>query len=151
MSVYITSTGAFLPGPPISTGEVEGILGMVNGQPSSLRVQIQQANKIQTRHYAIDGNQQTTHSNTEMASSAAEQCLDRAYLDRKGVGMLAVASTQGDLPAPGMASMVQANLGLPAIEILTTHGICSSSMMALKAAYNSLRVGDHDAAMEDIA
>ena len=130
MTVYITSTGAFLPGPPISVGEVEGILGAVHGKPSSLRVQIQKANKIETRHYAIDENQKTTHSNTEMASNAAEQCLDRAFLTRDKVGMLAVASTQGDLPAPGMASMVQAELGLPAIEILTTHGICSSSMMA---------------------
>lgn len=147
MSVYITSTGSFLPGPPIGVSEVEGILGMVNGQPSSLRVQIQQANKIQTRHYAIDEHQQTTHSNTEMAAHAAEQCLDRAFIDRQEVGMLAVASTQGDLPAPGMASMVQAKLGLPAIEILTTHGICSSSMMALKAAWNSLRLGDHEAAV----
>ncbi|DAC20460.1 MAG TPA: 3-oxoacyl-ACP synthase, partial [Candidatus Poseidoniales archaeon] len=121
MSVYITSTGAFLPGPAIPRNEVENILGMVNGQPSSLRVQIQQANQIETRHYAIDGNQKTTHSNTEMASNAAEQCLDRAFIPREKVGMLAVASTQGDLPAPGMASMVQASLGLPAIEILTTH------------------------------
>ena len=147
MTVYITSTGAFLPGPPISVGEVEGILGAVHGKPSSLRVQIQKANKIETRHYAIDGNQKTTHSNTEMASNAAEQCLDRAFLTRDKIGMLAVASTQGDLPAPGMASMVQAELGLPAIEILTTHGICSSSMMALKAAWNSLRLGDHEAAV----
>lgn len=147
MTVYITSTGAFLPGPPISVGEVEGILGAVHGKPSSLRVQIQKANKIETRHYAIDANQKTTHSNTEMASNAAEQCLDRAFLTRDKVGMLAVASTQGDLPAPGMASMVQAELGLPAIEILTTHGICSSSMMALKAAWNSLRLGDHEAAV----
>ena len=147
MSVYITSTGAFLPGPAIAREEVENILGMVNGQPSSLRVQIQQANQIETRHYAIDANQKTTHSNTEMASSAAEQCLDRAFVPREKVGMLAVASTQGDLPAPGMASMVQASLGLPAIEILTTHGICSSSMMALKAAWNSLRVGEHEAAV----
>ncbi|MDG1552380.1 MAG: 3-oxoacyl-[acyl-carrier-protein] synthase III C-terminal domain-containing protein, partial [Candidatus Poseidonia sp.] len=139
--------GAFLPGPPISVGEVEGILGAVHGKPSSLRVQIQKANKIETRHYAIDENQNTTHSNTEMASNAAEQCLDRAFLTRDKVGMLAVASTQGDLPAPGMASMVQAELGLPAIEILTTHGICSSSMMALKAAWNSLRLGDHEAAV----
>jgi len=147
MTVYITSTGAFLPGPPISVGEVEGILGAVHGKPSSLRVQIQKANKIETRHYAIDGNQKTTHSNTEMAANAAELCLDRAFLTRDKIGMLAVASTQGDLPAPGMASMVQAELGLPAIEILTTHGICSSSMMALKAAWNSLRLGDHEAAV----
>jgi 3-oxoacyl-[acyl-carrier-protein] synthase-3 len=147
MNTYITSTGAFLPGPAISTNEVEGILGMVHNKPSFLREKIQQSNKIQTRHYAIDSNQQTTHSNTEMATNAAEQCLDRAFLDRNQVGMLALASTQGDLPAPGMASMVQAELGLPEIEILTTHGICSSSMMALKAAWNNLRLGEHEAAI----
>ena len=73
MSVYITSTGRFLPGPAISVEDVEKVLGAVHGKPSSLRVQIQKANKIQTRHYAIDENQQTTHSNTEMAAKAAEQ------------------------------------------------------------------------------
>ena len=147
MNTYITSTGAFLPGPAISTNDVEGILGMVHNKPSFLREKIQQSNKIQTRHYAIDSNQQTTHSNTEMATNAAEQCLDRAFLDRNQVGMLALSSTQGDLPAPGMASMVQAEVGLPEIEILTTHGICSSSMMALKAAWNNLRLGEHEAAI----
>jgi len=147
MSVYITSTGRFLPGPAISTEQVENVLGAVHGKPSLLRVQIQKANNIQTRHYAIDEQQQTTHSNTEMATNAAEQCLDRAFIARDKVGMLAVASTQGDLPAPGMASMVQAELGLAEIEILTTHGICSSSIMALKAAWNSVRLEEHEAAL----
>jgi len=82
-----------------------------------------------------------------MAAKAAEECLDRAYIGREKVGMLAVASTQGDLPAPGMASMVQAELELPEVEILTTHGICSSSIMALKAAWNSMRLEEHDAAL----
>ena len=147
MSVYITSTGAFLPGPPVAVEEVEGVLGAVHGKPSSLRVQIQKANKIQTRHYAINEHQQTTHSNTQMASNAATQCLDRAFIPREKVGMLAVATTQGDHPAPGMASMVQAELGLAELEILTAHGICSSSMMALKAAWNSLRLEEHEAAL----
>ena len=147
MSVYITSTGAFLPGPPVAVDEVEGVLGAVHGKPSSLRVQIQKANKIQTRHYAINEHQQTTHSNTQMASNAATQCLDRAFIPREKVGMLAVATTQGDHPAPGMASMVQAELGLAELEILTAHGICSSSMMALKAAWNSLRLEEHEAAL----
>lgn len=62
MSVYITSTGCFLPGPPIKCEQVENILGAVNGRASFLRVQIQKANQIETRHYAIDENQQTTHS-----------------------------------------------------------------------------------------
>lgn len=147
MSVYITSTGAFLPGPPIAAEEVEGVLGAVHGKPSWMRVQIQKANQIQTRHYAIDENQQTTHSNTQMATNAASECLDRAYISREKVGMLAVATTQGDHPAPGMASMVQAELGLAELEILTAHGICSSSMMALKAAWNSLRLEEHEAAL----
>ena len=147
MSVYITSTGAFLPGPPVAVEEVERVLGAVHGKPSSLRVQIQRANKIQTRHYAINEHQQTTHSNTQMASNAATQCLDRAFIPREKVGMLAVATTQGDHPAPGMASMVQAELGLAELEILTAHGICSSSMMALKAAWNSLRLEEHEAAL----
>ena len=72
MTVYITSTGSFLPGPAIEVDQVENVLGAVNGKPSSLRVQIQKANKIETRHYAIDEQQQTTHSNTEMATNAAE-------------------------------------------------------------------------------
>ena len=147
MSVYITSTGAFLPGPPIAVEEVEGVLGAIHGKPSWLRVQIQKSNNIQTRHYAIDKNQQTTHSNTLMATNAASECLDRSYISRDKVGMLAVATTQGDHPAPGMASMVQAELGLPELEILTAHGICSSSMMALKAAWNSLRLEEHEAAL----
>jgi len=136
MTVYITSTGSFLPGPAISVDQVENVLGAVHDKPSSLRVQIQKANKIETRH-----------CNTEMATNAAEQCLDRAFVHREKIGMLAVASTQGDLPAPGMASMVQAELELPEIEILTTHGICSSSIMALKAAWNSLRLEEHEAAL----
>ena len=82
-----------------------------------------------------------------MATNAASECLDRSYISRDKVGMLAVATTQGDHPAPGMASMVQAELGLPELEILTAHGICSSSMMALKAAWNSLRLEEHEAAL----
>ena len=48
MTVYITSTGSFLPGPAISVDQVENVLGAVNGKPSSLRVQIQKATKRQS-------------------------------------------------------------------------------------------------------
>jgi len=43
--------------------------------------------------------------------------------------------------------MVQAGLGLPALELLTAHGICSSSAMAVKAAVNAIKVGEHRAAL----
>lgn len=147
MNAYITSTGAFLPGPPVGNDEIESILGLVNGRPSRLKHKILQSNGIVTRHYAIDGSHRTTHSVADMGAAAARECMRRASLPLKSVGMLSCATTQGDMVIPGFASMVQAELGLPEIEIATSHGICSSSVMALKAAVNALRVGDHGGAL----
>ena len=145
--VYITSTGWHLPGPAITNDQVEGVLGAVNGQPSGLRTQIQKANGIQTRHYGIDANQRTTVSNTQMAVYAGQECMDRAFRPIHQVGMLAVASTQGDHPVPGLASFVQPGAGTAEVEILTAQSICSSSMMALKGAWLSLRCDEHEAAL----
>lgn len=146
-AAYITATGAFLPGPPIDNDAMEGVLGLVHGKPSRLKSRILKANGIRTRHYAIDASGRTTHSNTEMAVAAARQCLDRAGASGRRIGMLSSATTQGDLVAPGFASMVQAGLELPDLEIISTHGICSCGVMAVKAAVNALRVGDHASAL----
>ena len=147
MNAYITSTGAFLPGPPVGNDEIEDLLGLVHGRRSRLKTRILKANGIRTRHYAIDKNGRTTHSNTAMAAAAAHQCLERAAIARGAVGLLSCATTQGDLVAPGVASMVQASIDLSDIEIISTHGICSCSLMATKAAANSLQVGDHSIAL----
>ena len=145
--VYITSTGWHLPGPAVSNDRVEDVLGAVNGKPSGLRAQIQKSNGILQRHYGIDERQQSTISNAGMAVEAGKQCMDRAFRPLHQVGMLAVASTQGDHPAPGLASFVQAGLGMAEVEILSAQSICSSSMMALKAAWLSLRCEEHEAAL----
>ena len=147
MNAYLTSTGAFLPGPPIDNSEIEDYLGLVEGKPSRLKARILKANGIQTRHYAIDRAQRTTLSNAQMAVSAATQCMDDSPIPVRSVGMLSCATTQGDMVVPGFGSMVQAGLGIPAVELLTTHGICSSTVMALKAAANSLRLGEHRSAL----
>jgi 3-oxoacyl-[acyl-carrier-protein] synthase III len=34
---YITSSGSFLPGPPVCNDEIESILGMVNGKALSMQ------------------------------------------------------------------------------------------------------------------
>ena len=145
--VFITSTGAFLPGPPIDNDQVEEVLGFVNGQKSKLKRRILKSNGIQKRHYAIDAEQQTQFQNEDMAVAAANQCLERSFVDAHDVSMLAVGTTQGDMVLPGFGSLVQAGLEIPSVELNTSHGICSSSMMALKAAFNSLRLGDHDNAL----
>ena len=147
MNAFITSTGAFLPGPPVGNDEMEEILGCVEGKPSRLKARILKANGIRTRHYAIDRNHRTVHSNLDMAVAAARKCLDESSLPARSIGMLSCATTQGDMVIPGFGSMVQAGLGIPGVELLTAHGICSSSAMAIKAAVSSLKSGEHDSAL----
>ncbi len=139
---YITASGNYLPGQPIGNEEMESYLGAVNGKESRLRKKILKSNGIVSRHYAMDREQRSTHQNSELAANAIVDCLRKSTIDKSKVDMLAVATTQGDLPLPGMASVVQAVLQLPPCEILTTHGVCSSSMMALKSATNAVRLGD---------
>jgi 3-oxoacyl-[acyl-carrier-protein] synthase III len=147
VSAYITSTGAFLPGEPVSNEDMESILGFVEGRASRLKAKILKANGIVSRHYAIDKNHKTIHSNADMGVAAAKQCLERSPLAASRIGMLSCATTQGDLIAPGFGSMVQAGLGLSEIELHTTHGICSSGAMALRAAANNVRLGEHASAL----
>lgn len=147
MSAYVTSTGSFLPGPPIENDDIEQILGLVEGRSSRLKSRILRANGIRTRHYAIDSEQRTTYSNEQLAVLAARACMASSPLPMRSVGLLSCATTQGDLVIPGFGSMVQAGLGVPEVELHTAHGVCSSSVMAVRAAVNTLRVGDQTSAL----
>lgn len=139
---YITATGSYLPGPSVSNDQVEEILGLVNGKPSRLKKKILASNGIKFRHYAMDREQRSTHQTNHLAAAAARHCLEQAEVDDKAIDLLAVASTQGDLPLPGLASLVQSELGIGPLEILTTHGVCSAGMMALKSALNQIKLGE---------
>jgi 3-oxoacyl-[acyl-carrier-protein] synthase-3 len=147
LSVYITSTGAFLPGPPVNNDEMEELLGFVDGKKSRLKRRILKANGIVTRHYAIDKNHDTKYSATQMGAIAGQRCLEQSSLSAHQVKMLSCATTQGDMVIPGFGSMVQAEMDIPEVELHTTHGICSSSSMAIKAAFNNIRVGDQPNAL----
>jgi 3-oxoacyl-[acyl-carrier-protein] synthase III len=144
---YITSTGICLPGPPVGNDEVEDILGRIGGRPSRLRQRIQKANGIRTRHYAMDREHRTTHSCADLGVAAAEACLAASPVPARRVSMLSCATTQGDLVIPGFGSLVQAGLGIPEVDLHTTHGICSSGVMALRAAVDALRLRDHATAL----
>ncbi|MDO6777060.1 MULTISPECIES: beta-ketoacyl-ACP synthase III [unclassified Shewanella] len=137
--MYINSTGHYLPGPAIDNDEIENILGLVNGKKSRLKRKILQSNGIKTRHYAINQQQQTQISNSEMAAHAGQNCLDASFISPNQVEMLSVATSQGDLVLPGFGSMVQAELDISNVELQTSHGICSSSMMALKSAFTNIK------------
>ena len=147
MSVYITSTGHFLPGEPVDNEQIEAVLGCVHGKPSRLKRRILKANGIRQRHYAIDRDHNTTISNSQMAAKAAEACLRDGGMAKQRIGMLSAATSQGDLVLPGFGSMVQAEMQLADVELHTSHGICSSSLMALKAADAGVRLGEHEQAL----
>ena len=145
--VYITSTGMYLPNDPIDNDQIEEILGLIRNKQSRLKKRILKSNGIQTRHYAIDKEHRSTISNSEMAANAGRVCLEASSIPLQKISLLSCATSQGDLVLPGFGSMVQADLGLQSIELNTSHGICSSSLMALKYAYNSLRCSEHSNAL----
>jgi 3-oxoacyl-[acyl-carrier-protein] synthase III len=147
LSVYINSTGHFLPGKAINNDEIEQVLGLIDGKKSRLKNKILQSNGITHRHYAINNQQKTEISNSEMAAKAGFHCINNSYLASSKIQMLSCATSQGDMVLPGFGSMVQAALNLSEIELHTSHGICSSSMMALKAAFTNIKCGDVDNAL----
>ena len=142
MSAYITATGVYLPGYPVTNDEIEDYIGKAGRASSDLKDLILANCGIKTRHYAIDKNQQTVISNAAMAAEAVRNAAERAELGPNEVELLTAATTLPDVLGPGHASMVHGELGYGPLEIATAHGICSCGMMALKNAYLQVAIGE---------
>ncbi len=142
-NVYITALGKFLPGPPVNNDQMEEHLGMIGGKPSRLKQRILRQNGIQSRHYAIDRHGKVNYWNSDLAALAVKDAIAKSNLNLSEIEFLATATSQGDLLAPGFASLVHGNLKMPPCEIASLHGVCSSSVMALKNAFTAIRSGEH--------
>src|SRR5690349_5713130 len=140
--VYITAAGAYLPGAPVSNDEVEDYLGYLFGKPSRTKQKMLKQNGITTRHYALDKNQQTTHTVSGMTAAAIQNCLQKAVVAKKDIRFLSAATTQGDLPVPGFASMVHADAQLDQCEVASHQSVCAASMMAIKNAWLHVKTGE---------
>lgn len=141
---YITAAGRFLPNEPVGNDDMEARLGQIGPKPSGLRERVLRQNRITQRYYALDEQQRTTHTNARMAALAVRDALAHGRLNPDAVRLLVAATSQGDLPLPGFASMVHGELGLPPCEVATLHGVCASSVVALRHA--ALAVGSGEAA-----
>jgi 3-oxoacyl-[acyl-carrier-protein] synthase-3 len=141
--VFITGTGAFLPGDPIGIEAMESYLGRVGERESRVGRRALRWNGVHTRHYAYDAHGRPTHSNAQMCAKAVAAALDDARLGREDLTFLATATTQGDFLVPGHASGVHAELGAGPIEIASFQSVCGSSLMAAKSAWLSVRAGEH--------
>lgn len=146
IDAYITGSGAFLPGPPVSNAEMEDVLGRIAGRDSLLGRRALRWNGVETRHYAMRPGQGATHSNAGMCALAVTAALDDARLERSQLGFLAAATTQGDLLVPGHAAAVHGALGGGALEIASFQSVCGASLMAAKSAWQAVRTGEHRAA-----
>ena len=142
MKAFITSIGKFLPGEPVDNDAMEDYIGKIGGKASRVRKKVLKQNGIKTRYYAIDRQQKTLFSNAEMAAQAARNALIRAGVDVTEIDFLAAATSQGDFPLPGFASMVHGELKAGPCEIATLHGVCASGVMALKSAMLQILSGE---------
>ncbi|TMU55732.1 3-oxoacyl-[acyl-carrier-protein] synthase III C-terminal domain-containing protein [Flagellimonas algicola] len=137
--VYINSMGCFLPNKAISNDEMEDYLGRINGKSSRVKSKILDQNGIENRYYALNKKQESTHSNAELAAEASKNALKKSGIMPKDLEMIAVGTTQGDLPVPGFASLVHAELGIPECELANFQSVCSSGMMAVKSAFSQIK------------
>lgn len=147
---YITSTGSFLPNKPVHNESIKEYLGKVIGE-NRVRQKILGANGIETRHYALDKNQDETHSLYEIASEAVKNCLfqDKNPLQ---IDYLSAGTTHAPLLAPGVSSILhdqlsKDNLVNHSIEINSNSGICSSGAQAIVNACRAVRSGDAHSAI----
>lgn len=148
-SVFINATGSFFPNSPINNDQMEKVLGMIRGRPSRSRHMVLANNQIKTRYYAMDPEtRQPTHNNAELAKAAAQNIFERnPNLSWQDVELLCCGTTAADLIVPGHGHMVHGLLPEFAGEVVTTAGVCSSSSMALKNAYLSIKAQDKRAAV----
>ncbi|HLO47540.1 MAG TPA: beta-ketoacyl-ACP synthase III [Kamptonema sp.] len=139
---YINYISKFLPGSPISNDEMEDYLGKIGNRPSKVRQRILKSNGIQQRYYAINKEQKTLYSNSQMAAHAVQDILYQSHLEPATIDLLACATTMPDLLVPGFASMVHGELPeLPPLEIISTQGVCCAGIAALNYAASQLQLG----------
>ncbi|CAI9121884.1 3-oxoacyl-[acyl-carrier-protein] synthase III C-terminal domain-containing protein [Brytella acorum] len=146
-AAYITTTGQFLPGYAVNSGDIEHYLGKISDRSHRLGQLVLRQNRIEKRYYAIQPDGRTQWTVAALGAAAAEQLFLKSESGRKRVDFLATATTQGDFLVPGLASAIQHDLRLKPLEILSCQSVCASSFMALKSAWTSLQAGEHECAL----
>lgn len=140
--VFITATGAHYPGPAIDNTQIDRYIAPLNGLSPRLRRRILGENGIRTRHYAIDEHGQTQSGCAQLAADAVRACLGGRGVD--GIGLLAAATSAGDLILPGFGNQVQAELRAPSMAVASHQGVCASGMGALQHAALAVQHGAVD-------
>lgn len=139
--VYINKTASFFPNKPVENDEIEDYLGRIGGRHSRVMPIILRQNGIKKRYYALDKNQNITHSNSDLAKEAINKLLpDKS--DRESIEFLACGTSTPDQMLPSQAAMIHGAAFEHPMEIISCAGVCLSGMQAFKSAYMSVKSGN---------
>jgi len=139
--VYITRIGKYLPNEPVTNNEMEGILGMIKGEPSQARPLVLLQNGIETRYYVHNKHGEATHNNAQLTAAAIQNLTDENFT-LNDIELLCCGTTTPDQLVPSHAAMVHGLLNNHPIEIVSPHGVCCSGMQAYKYGFMSVKTGD---------
>ena len=139
--VYVKRVASFFPNEPVENDRMEDFLGQVGGKPSRVKNIILRQNGIKKRYYALDSNQNITHTNAQMAAMAINKLFD-CENDKEKIQVLTCGSSTPDQMLPSQASMVHGESFKHTMEIYSLSWVCLSSLMALKTAYMSIGSGN---------
>ena len=103
--VFITCTSSFFPNNPVGNDEIENYLGMIGGKPSRIKNIILRQNGIQRRYYALNTNQEITHTNAELAAKSIFKLFEQG-ISSSDVQVLVCSTSVPDQLMPSHASMV---------------------------------------------
>ena len=145
-SVYITRLSSFLPNESVANDQMEARLGMINNKPSKARSIVLRSNGIKSRHYALDHEGRSTHTNAQLVAEAIHKLLD-GDISAYDIQLLGCGTTSPDQLLPSHASMVHGELGLHPIEIISTTGSCCTGVQAMSYCYLSILAGNHENAI----
>lgn len=139
-AIFITSVSKFLPNSPVWNEDMERYLGLINGKPSRVRRIVLKQNGIKCRYYALDENQQITHTNAELALESIKRLFPNKNIPND-IDVLACATGNPDQLLPSHASMVHGLMKNIPMEIYSSAGVCLTCIQALKIAFMSILTG----------
>jgi 3-oxoacyl-[acyl-carrier-protein] synthase-3 len=145
--VYLESAGYLMPGEPIPNDRMDAYIAPLNRMSERIKRRILAENGILTRHYAIDAEGVTQHTNAQLAAGAIRDCLRRGGAELSRVSLLASGSSGGDTLMPGFANMIQGELAAQPMETHSVHGICAAGVSAIQTAAQGIELGAHRSAM----
>lgn len=133
--VKVVGAASYLPGPPVSTAEVEERVAAASGGLRVRRGLIQGLTGIETRHYMGDAWQAS-----DLGVEAARTVLRSAHVGAADIDLIVWGSASQDLIEPATAHIVAAKLGA-SCPVFDVKNACNSFMNAIQVAAALLATG----------